>query len=143
MTHTEQELTTMEPDVMTTEAPGAVQAAPVKPAPRRAPARRKAPVRRAKAVAVPVKSVRAPARRGAPRSSRPAANRLVEQIDTTVGALIKQNRQLQKQLYKLTESGTEAVSKAVEAGLRRIQRRLQRALKPPTKPAARRRTAAR
>jgi len=58
-----------------------------------------------------------------------------------VAELIKKNRQLQRQVAKLTErAGASKATKGVERGLRTISRRVQKALGGKTKP--RRRTTA-
>ena len=79
----------------------------------------------------------APRRRGRPpgsknrRPSRPRAGGgdLVAQLNTMVAALIKKNRQLQRQVAKLTEkAGVDKTTKGVERGIRTLSRRVQRAL---------------
>jgi len=57
-----------------------------------------------------------------------------------VAELIKDNRNLRRQVEKLSARGTKAASGTVERGLRTIQRRVQKALK--ATPKRRRRTAA-
>src|SRR5919201_1465469 len=90
----------------------------------------------------------APRRRGRPpgsatrrrRARRSGGGDLVGQLNTMVAELIKKNRQLQRQVTKLTEkAGASGASKGVERGLRTISRRVQKALG--SKPARRRRAA--
>jgi len=89
-----------------------------------------------------------PRRRGRPPGSknrRPGRRRagggdLVSQLNTMVAELIKKNRQLQRQVVKLTERASKSTaSKGVERGIRTLSRRVQKALG--TKPARRRRAA--
>ena len=89
-----------------------------------------------------------PRRRGRPPGSknrRPGRRRvgggdLVSQLNTMVAELIKKNRQLERQVVKLTEKANKSTSsKGVERGIRTLSRRVQKALG--TKPARRRRAA--
>lgn len=91
----------------------------------------------------------APRRRGRPPGSKTRRRRagsgggdVVAQLNAMVAELIKKNRQLQRQVAKLTEkAGASKASKGVERGIRTISRRVQKALGgQPTK--RRRRTAA-
>ena len=79
----------------------------------------------------------APRRRGRPpgsktrrtRSARGGGVDLVGQLNTMVAELIKKNRQLQRQVAKLSErAGASKTTKGVERGLRTISRRVQKAL---------------
>ena len=79
----------------------------------------------------------APRRRGRPPGSKTRRTRrtqgggrdLVGQLNAMVAELIKKNRQLQRQVTKLTERTTKSTaSKGVERGLHTISRRVQRAL---------------
>ena len=77
----------------------------------------------------------APRRRGRPPGSKTRKRRttgggdLVGQLNAMVAELIKKNRQLQRQVAKLTEkAGASNASKGVERGLRTISRRVQKAL---------------
>jgi septum formation inhibitor MinC len=54
---------------------------------------------------------------------------LVQQLNSMIAELIKENRKLKRQVDKLGERGTKAASGTVERGLRTIQRRVQKALK--------------
>lgn len=91
----------------------------------------------------------APRRRGRPpgsktrrRRARSGGGDIVAQLNTMVAELIKKNRQLQRQVAKLTEkAGASKASKGVERGLRTISRRVQKALGA-KKTTRRRRTAA-
>ena len=75
-------------------------------------------------------------RRGRPPGSktktttrrRLGGNQLIEQLNSMVAELIKENRKLKRQVEKLTARGTKAASATVERGLRTIQRRVQKAL---------------
>ena len=83
-------------------------------------------------------------RRGRPPGSktttrRLGGNQLIEQLNTMVAELIKENRKLKRQMEKLTARGTQAASSTVERSLRTIQRRVQKALTG-TKPRRRRTT---
>ena len=84
----------------------------------------------------------APRRRGRPPGSkttrtprkRAVGGDLVKQLNAMVAELISKNRQLQRQVTKLTERTTKSTaSKGVERGLRTISRRVQRALGSATK----------
>src|SRR5438105_9290892 len=79
----------------------------------------------------------APRRRGRPPGSKTRRTRrkrvvggdLVGQLNTMVAELIKKNRQLQRQVSKLTEkAGSSKATKGVERGIRTISRRVQKAL---------------
>jgi len=75
-------------------------------------------------------------RRGRPPGSktktttrrRLGGNQLIEQLNSMVAELIKENRKLKRQVEKLTARGTKAASTTVERSLRTIQRRVQKAL---------------
>ena len=78
-----------------------------------------------------------PRRRGRPPGSKNRGTRsrssgggdLVGQLNSMVAELIKKNRQLQRQVAKLTEkAGANKTGKGVERGLRTISRRVQKAL---------------
>jgi len=84
----------------------------------------------------------APRRRGRPpgsktkrtRSKREGGGELVDRLNAMVAELITKNKQLQRQVTKLTQrAGKTATSKNVERGLRTISRRVQRALGSTTK----------
>jgi uncharacterized coiled-coil protein SlyX len=91
----------------------------------------------------------APRRRGRPpgsknrrpRRSRAGGGDLVAQLNAMVAELIKKNKQLQRQVAKLTEkAGASSATKGVERGIRTLSRRVQKALG--SEPKRRRRTAA-
>lgn len=65
---------------------------------------------------------------------------LIDQLNSMIAELIKENRKLKRQVDKLTARGSSTASKAVERSLRTIQRRVQRALTPARR--KRRKTAA-
>jgi cell division protein FtsB len=67
---------------------------------------------------------------------------LVEQLNNVVAALIKENRNLKRQVEKLTAKGTKAASGTVDRSLRAIQKRAQKALGAPVRKRRRRATAA-
>ncbi len=72
-------------------------------------------------------------RRGRPPGSkttrrRLGGNQLIEQLNTMIAELIKENRNLKRQVEKLTARGAKAASSTVERSLRTIQRRVQKAL---------------
>ena len=78
-----------------------------------------------------------PRRRGRPPGSktrRRTATRgggtdLIAQLNAMVAELIKKNRQLQRQVARLTEkAGASKATKGVERSLRTISRRVQKAL---------------
>ena len=84
----------------------------------------------------------APRRRGRPPGSKTTRTRgkragggdLVDQLNAMVAELISKNRQLQRQVAKLTERASKSTaSRGVERGLRTISRRVQRALGSTTK----------
>jgi uncharacterized coiled-coil protein SlyX len=90
----------------------------------------------------------APRRRGRPpgsknrraRRGRAGGGDLVGQLNSMVAELIKKNKQLQRQVAKLTEkAGANKAGKGVERGIRTLSRRVQKALG--SKPTRRRRTA--
>jgi uncharacterized coiled-coil protein SlyX len=78
----------------------------------------------------------APRRRGRPpgsktrsRRKRVAGGDLVTQLNAMVAELISKNRQLRRELKKLTDRARKSeASKGVERGIRTISRRVQRAL---------------
>ena len=79
----------------------------------------------------------APRRRGRPPGSKTRRTRrtqgggrdLVGQLNAMVAELISKNRQLQRQVTKLSErAGASSTNKGVERELRTISRRVQRAL---------------
>ena len=63
-----------------------------------------------------------------PRGRRISGHELVEQLNTVVAQLIKENRKLKRQVEKLTARGTAAASGTVDRSLRAIQKRAQKAL---------------
>ncbi len=73
-------------------------------------------------------------RRGRPPGSKTTNRRrlvgtdLIQQLNTMVAELIKENRKLKRQVEKLTARGAKAASTTVERSLRTIQRRVQKAL---------------
>lgn len=75
-----------------------------------------------------------------PRGKRLSGHDLVEQLNKVVAALIKENRQLKRQVEKLTARTTRAASGTVDRSLRAIQKRAQKALGSPVR--KRRRSAA-
>lgn len=52
----------------------------------------------------------------------------MQHLNTVVAQLIRENRQLKRQIDKLTARGTAAAGGAIERNLRAIQRRVQKAL---------------
>ncbi len=78
----------------------------------------------------------APRRRGRPPGSKTRRRRtaagggdLVAQLNAMVAELIKKNRQLQRQVARLSEkAGASKATKGVERSLRTISRRVQKAL---------------
>ena len=90
----------------------------------------------------------APRRRGRPPGSknktagkRASGGDIVTQLNAMVAELIKKNRQLQREVARLTARASDsAAGKSVERGIRTLSRRVQRALG--TKPARKRQTAA-
>ena len=79
----------------------------------------------------------APRRRGRPPGSKNKTTRrrgagsgdLVGQLNTMVAELIKKNRQLTRQVAKLSERAEKSASgKSVERGIRTLQRRVKKAL---------------
>lgn len=77
-----------------------------------------------------------------PRGKRLTGHDLVEQLNNVVAALIKENRNLKRQVEKLTAKGTKAASGTVDRSLRAIQKRAQKALGAPVRKRRRRATAA-
>ena len=79
----------------------------------------------------------APRRRGRPPGSKNRTTRrrgaaggdLVGQLNTMVAELIKKNRQLTRQVARLTERAQKsAAGKSVERGIRTLERRVKKAL---------------
>ena len=64
--------------------------------------------------------------RGRPR--RLSGEELVQQLNSIVAQLIKENRQLKRQIDKMAARGSQAASGAIDRSLRAIQRRAQEAL---------------
>lgn len=64
--------------------------------------------------------------RGRPR--RLSGEELVQQLNSVVAQLIRENRQLKRQIDKMAARGTAAASGSIDRGLRAIQRRAQKAL---------------
>jgi len=84
----------------------------------------------------------APRRRGRPpgsktkttRQKREGGGELIDRLNAMVAQLITKNKQLQRQVTKLTQrAGKTAANKNVERELRTISRRVQRALGSTTK----------
>lgn len=75
--------------------------------------------------------------RGRPR--RVSGEELVQQLNAVVAQLIKENRQLKRQIDKLAARASGAASGAIDRNLRAIQKRAQKALA--TTPTRRRRLA--
>jgi len=75
-----------------------------------------------------------------PRVKRLRGEELVEQLNTVVAQLIKENRKLKRQVDNLTAKATNRASGTVDRSLRAIQKRAQKALGAPVR--RRRRTAA-
>ena len=84
----------------------------------------------------------APRRRGRPpgsktkrtRIKREGGGELVDRLNAMVAELITKNKQLQRQVTKMTQrAGKTAANKNVERELRTISRRVQRALGSATK----------
>ena len=75
-----------------------------------------------------------------PRVKRLRGEELVEQLNTVVAQLIKENRKLKRQVVNLTAKATNRASGTVDRSLRAIQKRAQKALGAPVR--RRRRTAA-
>lgn len=64
-----------------------------------------------------------------PRGRRAGGGDLVSQLNTMVGELIKKNRELQRQVAKLSAKASKtSANKGVERGIRTVSRRVQRAL---------------
>ncbi len=74
-----------------------------------------------------------------PRGKRLRGQELVEQLNTVVAQLIKENRKLKRQVENLTAKATNRASGTVDRSLRAIQKRAQNALGTPVR--RRRRTA--
>ena len=62
------------------------------------------------------------------RRRRLGGHELVEQLNSMIAELIKENRKLRREVDKLAARGTAAASTTVDRGLRTLQRRVQRAL---------------
>ena len=65
-----------------------------------------------------------------PRGKRLGGHELVEQLNTVVAQLIKENRKLKRQVEKLSVKATGAASGTVDLSLRAIQKRALKALGP-------------
>jgi cell division septum initiation protein DivIVA len=68
-----------------------------------------------------------------PRGKRLGGQELVEQLNTVVAQLIRENRKLKRQVEKLTAKATSGASRTVDTGLRAIQKRAQKALGAPVR----------
>jgi cell division protein FtsB len=68
-----------------------------------------------------------------PRGKRLRGEELVEQLNTVVAQLIKENRKLKRQVENLSAKATSRASGTVDRGLRAIQKRAQKALGAPVK----------
>ena len=68
-----------------------------------------------------------------PRGKRLGGHELVEQLNTVVAQLIKENRKLKRQVDKLTAKSSAVASGTVDRSLRAIQKRAQKALGPQVK----------
>ncbi|GAC1653433.1 MAG: hypothetical protein NVS9B1_02670 [Candidatus Dormibacteraceae bacterium] len=75
-----------------------------------------------------VRTTRTPRATTATRRRATGGAELVENLNSMVDQLIKENRKLKRQLDKLTTKGTAAASGTLERGLKTIQRRVQKAL---------------
>jgi hypothetical protein len=67
---------------------------------------------------------------GSARRRKVDGGDLIDQLNSMIAELIKENRKLKREVDKLTARGSATASKAVERSLRTIQRRVQRALTP-------------
>src|SRR5713101_3668172 len=67
---------------------------------------------------------------GRTRRKRAGGGDLIEQLNSMIAELIKENRKLKRDVVRLTTRGSTSASKAVERSLLTIQRRVQRALTP-------------
>lgn len=61
------------------------------------------------------------------RRKRTSGSEIVDNLNSMIGDLIKENRKLKRQVEKLSSKATSASAGAVEKGLRSIQRKLARA----------------
>jgi cell division septum initiation protein DivIVA len=68
-----------------------------------------------------------------PRGKRLAGPELVEQLNTVVAQLIKENRKLKRQVENLSAKVTSRASGTVDRSLRAIQKRAQKALGAPAR----------
>ncbi len=68
-----------------------------------------------------------------PRGKRLRGQELVEQLNTVVAQLIKENRKLKRQVENLTAKATNRASGTVDRSLRAIQKRAQSALGTPVR----------
>jgi len=68
-----------------------------------------------------------------PRGKRLRGQELVEQLNTVVAQLIKENRKLKRQVENLTAKATNRASGTVDRSLRAIQKRAQSALGAPVR----------
>jgi hypothetical protein len=62
------------------------------------------------------------------RRRRASGSELVDNLNSMVNELIKENRKLRRQIDKLSAGASGTAAGVVEKGLRSIQRRLQRAV---------------
>lgn len=76
-----------------------------------------------------------------PRRRRGTENQAIDGLNAMINELIKENRQLRRQVDKLSARATGSTSKAVERALQAIQRRVQKAIASGTPTTGRRRTA--
>ncbi len=76
------------------------------------------------------------------RRRRASGSELVDNLNSMVNELIKENRKLRRQIDKLSAGASGTAAGVVEKGLRSIQRRLQRAVSSGGTTTRRRRTSA-
>ena len=79
---------------------------------------------------------------GRSRGSRQPTERVLAELDQMVSVLIKENRELQRKIDRLSRQGSSPASGSTERGLRSIQRRISRAVDGGTTSRRRRSTAA-
>lgn len=77
-----------------------------------------------------------------PRGKRLAGQELVEQLNSVVAQLIRENRKLKRQVDKLTARASGAASGTVDRSLRAIQKSAKAALGEPVRKRRRRAPAA-
>jgi pimeloyl-ACP methyl ester carboxylesterase len=88
--------------------------------------------------AVRNRDVKSPSGSGRSRRARPPIEEVIADLDRKTSALINENRELRRQVDRLSRRATDATSQTVERALRSLVRRVSRALGTRTRTGSRR-----